>query len=880
MTHWHALSSQDAVKELKSDRKDGLSQSEVKKRRKKYGSNALSLKRSFSIPKILFSQFQSPLIYILLFAAGLTLVLAEYVDTVVIIAAVVINVAIGFFQEFKSENTMEKLRSLVEPQARVIRDGKKHIINAEELVPGDIVYFEAGDRIPVDARLIEQTALRINEAILTGESTPSIKDTRKLSNDASVSDRTNMVYMGTAVDSGVGMAIVTHIGEHTQLGKIAALVSQTEKPRTPLQQRLAEFSRGLGVLFSVLTVVVFFVGIAVGRDFLEMILTAVAMAVAAIPEGLPASVTIILAVGSQKILEKKGLVRKLVSAETLGSTSVICTDKTGTLTKATMELVEVTTLQASKVLKDLVDDDYASFTVKIGMICNDSSIEQKRGDIKDWKIIGDTTDNALYRGGLRMGYGEQEISKEFKRIASIPFDASTKYMATLNHDGKKGCSVFLKGAPEVVMKRARYVLKNGKKVELEKKDREFLQAEYEKMTGRGLRVLGVAYKSYTCKQETLNDNDTYDLVIVGFLGLKDPLREQAKSSIQACRAAGIHVVVITGDHRLTAKAIFNELGIKVKRGEIMEGKDLDAMSDKKLFEKIQKVKVFARVQPEHKLRIIKQWQKHDAVVAMIGDGVNDAPAIKTADIGVAQGSGSDVSKEASELIILDDNLQTLVLSVEQGRVIFDNIRKVVVFNLVDSLSEIMVIGGSILLGMPLPLLPAQILWINIVEDGLPSLALAFEPGEADVMKHKPRKHDEPLMNGEMKLIILVIGLLSNILVFGSFVYMYVNNLYPLATIQTIVFATMAVNSLFYIFSIKSLRANIWKTKLFNNKYLLMAIFGSATLVIAAVYLPSLNTLLRTVPLAPSLWAIPIGLSVLQIIMIEIVKYFYLKYHKE
>ncbi|MBU0671108.1 HAD-IC family P-type ATPase [Patescibacteria group bacterium] len=831
---------------------EGLSSAEIKNRQEKYGLNQLPQKKKASWFFILISQFKSPLVYILVAAAVMSIVLNEYVDAAVIMASVVINTIVGFIQENKANSAVEKLREMIEYEARVKRGGVKMKVPAEELVPGDIILLEAGDKVPADARLFDVNSLQINEAPLTGESVPIKKNIDALEKGTPLADRKNMVFMGTNITRGKGRAIVTETGTETHLGEITKMVKEVKEDKTPLQIRLEKFSKWLGILIVVICILIFVIGVIQGKGLFEMFLMGVAVAVAAIPEGLIVSMTIVLTIGMQKVVRQNALIKKLIAAETLGSVSVICSDKTGTLTVGKMQVAEVNAEDKPQALK-------------IGLLCNTAVIQNPDDELTDWKFLGDPTEIALVLGACSAGIKQQECYAQYPKIGEVPFDEDLKYMITMHQDGK-GCFLAIKGAPEKIISFA-------KGTPAQKKE---WQAEYEKMTSHGLRVLGMAQKKESCVIK-LEPDSIKDCEFIGFIGLKDPLRKEAKETLEMTKAAGIRPVVITGDHKLTAKAIATELGMKIHDKNIIEGTELDELDEKQLIEKVKDVEIYARVTPKHKLRIVDAWQARGAVVAMAGDGVNDAPAIKSADVGIALGSGTDVAKETADVILLDDNFKTINSAVEGGRIIYANIKKIILFLMSGGFTEVIVVAGALVLGLPLPVLPLQILWINLVEDSFPNLAMAFEKGEKEVMKDPPRPKNEGIMDKEMKIMIFGVGLIRDFILLVLF-YLLLKWTDNLPYCQTMIFVALGIDTAFVTFSFRSLRKTIWQRNPFSNWYLNGAVAIGILLIVAAIYVPFLQTALKTVPLGIKEWAVLISLALFELIALEIIKYIFIARH--
>lgn len=868
--NWHSLSEAETVKRLKTSI-SGLSVAVALERQSSFGFNELPAYRPPSGWRVFIGQFASPLVYVLLAAAVMSLILQDWVDVAIILAVIFSNSLFGWIQESKSNQAMAKLRLLEVLHAKVWRDERKIEVEARELVPGDRIFIRQGDKIPADARIIKSNNLQCSEAPLTGESAPVKKSVSVLPVGASLGDRTNMIYSGTAAVSGWCEAIVTATGGDTEIGKIGKLVSEVKEERTPLQAQLARFSRFLSLIIVLICLLVLISGWYQGRDLWEMLIVAVALAVAAVPEGLLVAVTIILTVGMQAIFKKKALVRKLAAAEALGGVSVICTDKTGTLTEGDMKIFKIVAAGREYLLPRHLEGDVLDkerdLISKISVLCSNASIENPNEPLQNLRILGDPTEKALIIGAIEAGHDPDSLREEYPREQEIPFDSERKFMATSNkHLREKHSHVFAKGAPEKILSFCSQVLIGGKKEVLSPAKAKDLREKMEAMTSKGLRVLACAYKTVP-KLKNIEE-ELGDLVFVGFIALKDPLREDAKATLDECRSAGIRTVLVTGDHKLTAKAIFSELGIKIE-GRLVEGRELDNWSDEKLAKNLREIDIFARVEPQHKLRIVKAWQSLGEVVAMTGDGINDAPALKAADVGIALGGGSDVAKETADIILLDDNFKVIVEAVRQGRIIFDNIRKVILYLLVGAFSEIVLISGAVILGLPLPILATQILWINLVNSGFPNIALAFEGEEGNVMSNPPRQRSESILNNRMKFIIFGVGLFTDLLIL-SFLFFFWGN-YELNYLRTMVFAVLGLDSLLYAFSVKSLRNSLFKSNIFNNSYLIAAVAISLALLMLAIYFPGLSSLFGAIALTPTDWLLIILLGSMKIFFIEITK---------
>lgn len=898
--HWHNLSFDKIAQILRTDLNQGLLEEEARERQGEFGKNLLPEEKPLSWLRILLEQFKSPLIYILLIAGIITLILKEYADSIVIFGAVFINALVGFLQENKASKALKGLRKIVKIKAQVIRQGNPKLIDSSNIVPGDVFILNPGDKVPADGRILEADNLEVNEMVLTGEWLPAEKHSNILPRITSLADRDNMVYMGTIVENGKGKVICTETGSGAEIGKIAIMMKETKEEKTPLQKKLARFSKIIALIIAIVCMGIFVEGmltlteIGFKERFKEMFITAVAVAVAAIPEGLPVSMTVILALGMQRILKKKGLTRSLLATEILGSTSIVCTDKTLTLTEGKMEISEtlcfksqVTSQNKKKwyeVFRQISDPDQV-LTMTIVVLCNEAFIENPKDLYPFWRIQGRPTDKSLLLGGAQVGLERPRLERKYSKIAELPFSTENKFIASL-YKKEDERILYVSGAPEKIIGLCSSLQIEGKQETLKEKFKQGLFRKLEGLTGKGLRVIAVAYKITNAHKFTTNNtNKTFekiggkfmqirDLTFVGFIGLRDPIRKGVKEAFILCRGAGIRPVLVTGDHLLTARAIARELGLKTEKENVIKGQELDQWSDVKLQEKIRDIEAYARVEPHHKLRIIKAWQKIGEVVAMTGDGINDAPALKQADIGVALGSGTDVAKESSDLVLLDDSFGTIVAAVEEGRRVIDNIRKVMTYLLSDSFSEIVLIGIALLFGLPLPISAVQILWVNLVEDGLPDIALAFEPKEKDLMKRKPEGHEVPLLTREMRAIIFIIGLITDFMLLGLFFWLWEQN-HDIAYIRTMIFACLTIDSLFYAFSCKSLRRNLWHINPFSNKLLVGAVVFGVLMLVLSIYLPVLRVLLKTVSLGFNDWLIVLGIGVMEIVLIEITKHYFI-----
>lgn len=887
MNKYYKLSVEDTLAELNTD-KQGLSISEVNQRLLSHGINQLPESKKFSAAALFLSQFKNPLVFILLFALIISFITKHYTDGWIILAVVMISTLVGFLQEYKANTALAQLKKLIKHKAKVIREGKEMIIAQTELVPGDIILLYSGDKVPADARIVSAENLETIEATLTGESFPIEKKVGKILDEVTIADQKNMVYQGTIISRGTGRAVVTDTGLETEVGRIAKMVNETEEESTPLQKQMLGFGKTIGLALILINVGIFGLGVFLGKPLFEMFMTSVAMVVAAVPEGLLPAMTIILAIGMQGLAKQKGLVRKMLATETLGSVSVICSDKTGTLTQGEMRVAEIVT-QTKRLSHNgtafsesiEADGDASHITaLKICLLCNNAIIENPDEAMHTWRIIGNPTDKALLLAGRAAGLHKEQLEKKVPRVSELPFESETKYMIT-GHETSEGHFIsYIKGAPERVLALMNYIDVEGIKEKMSSSKLVEIKKICDDLTTSGLRVIVVGYK----QEEGLVQysgtaiNNLSNFVYVGLIALNDPLRPEAKEAISLCESAGVRTLIITGDHKLTAMAIAKDLGLKINEKNIMEGAELDQVSDEKLENTINTISVFARVEPRHKIRIVTALQKNGEVVAMTGDGINDAPALKKADIGVAVGSGTDVAKETADLILLDDNFKTIVEAVKRGRGTFDNIRKVVLYLLSNSFNEVILIGLSLLFGLPLALLPVQILWIKMVEDSLPSIALAFDPVSQKVMNRPPRNKQEPVLNNESKKLLLMFFLTSVPLLFSIYYY-YISTTNNTALAQTMAFVGLGIVSRFYIFSIRGLTQPITSYNPFQNKVVNWSTIFGFLMIVIAVYVPFLNTLLHTVPLGIREWLILISYALVSLFLYEIGKRLFINNRK-
>lgn len=866
----YKIEAEGVVSKLSSNAEKGLTETEAKNRREKYGPNELPRGKRLTWLKLFLNQFANPLIIILLVAAGLTFYIEERLDTVIILLAVFVNTAMGFYQEFHSNKTLEKLKELIKVSARVLRDGSEKEVSATELVVGDIILLHEGVKVPADARIISDRNLEINEALLTGESSPINKNHETIKKETPLADRDNMIHMGTIVEKGEAKAIVTFTAIDTEIGKIAKLTKEVKETKTPLQERLDNIARTLTYVFALAAVVILVTGVFEKIPLVEMVTIAVAVAVASIPEGMPAAISVTLSVATKKISETGGLTKKLVAAEALGTTTVICADKTGTLTEGEMKVEKIVPSLNDTALTILALSNEA--IVEEGIqpeLLTDEKVKlSPKEKALEFKIRGEATDRAKMEYAFDNGKRLNELLNKFPRRAFLSFDPEKKYIASFHEINSNTYRIFISGAPEILIQKSAIG---------ESELREF-NNEYEKLSSSGYRVIGLATRDINNHPgfEKLKDEELHnfikDLKFEGFVTIRDPIRKDVKKTIEEAREAGIKIRMITGDHKLTAMSVGRDLGFMSTNESIIDGIQLDNTTDEQLETSIGRYDIFARVTPAHKIRIIKAYQKRGEVVAMTGDGINDAPAVKMADIGIAIGTGSEVTKEAADLVLLNNSFSSIEAAIKQGRVTFDNIRKLVVKQLSNSFTALLLIMSSLIFRVPLAVTAIQILWTNLVEDGLPSVALAFEPAEKDVMKRKPVKRGMPIMDKMAKIIIFVMAIISDFILVGLFLYLFFSTNMDLERIRTIIFMTLGIDSLLFTFSIKSLNTSIFKTNLLNNHYLLFSIAVGLILMFGAVYLPVFNKFLKTVPLNINEVLLVFVLVFIQIALIEIVKW--------
>jgi len=875
---WHSIPIDEVLSELKSGQ-DGLNSDDAARRLSEYGPNQLESPSKPSPLKIFLGKFKDYMVLVLIFAALISYVAGESTNAYVILGIVILVAIIGFIQEYKAERAMEALREMVAPEADVMRDGKMSTIAASDLVPGDMVFLEAGDKVPADARIVEETALQVIEASLTGESLPIKKSKEPQPEGANLADRKNMVFMGTIVSYGNCRAIVTATGLATELGRISGMIKHRQAD-PPLKIKLEQLAKRQALLVFAIAAIVFVLDASRGSPVMDSLIAAIALAVAGVPEALPFVVTLSLAFGTQAMARKNAIIRRLPAVETLGSTTVICTDKTGTLTTGEMTLREVQTFRTIDVdgpgytpegsfseqgrLIDPQEEDLVRL-LKIGTLTNNADIEKANGN---WRIVGDPTEGAIIVAAKKAGILDT-IRKSCTRIVEYPFDSDRRRMTTVDEVLGEGKIVSMKGSPETVLGKCSHIARADGVLPLTEEDKKMILDRADGMAGRALRVLAFAGKTLDSTDPLEMDFVESDLIFAGLAGMMDPPRKEVMDAISVSKRAGIRTVMITGDHRLTARAIGKELDIG--NGEVIEGSDLEKMSEEELQARIDEVSIFARVTAEHKVRIVEALKKRGNIAAMTGDGVNDAPALKAADIGIAMGkTGTEVTKEASDMVIADDNFATIVGAVLEGRRIYDNIRKGTTYLLAVSFAELATIFVAVILGYPIPLLAAQILWINVVAEEFPAIGLALEPAHAQIMTKKPRDPKESMPS--RSLLIYTLGIAGAIVTGTLGLYMVSLEMgQDLSYARTMAFVGLGFFTVYNAYSCRSLDESIFQMNPLGNKPLLLGIAGSIFSILAVVYIPFMQSIFQTRPLTSESWVMVLGVGLLVVVAAEVMK---------
>jgi len=859
-------SAEETEKELFTDKNNGLSENEAEKRLLKFGPNVLSEKKRTSLIVRFFEQFKDFMVITLIVAAIISFAVSvingenDFFDPIIILLIVILNAVLGIVQESRAEKALAALKTMSAPNAKVIRDGNLKIIPAKNVVPGDLIAVETGDFIPADARLVSSVSLKVEESALTGESVPSDKNEKDVfKTDVPIGDRKNMLFSGTSVSRGHGRAIVCRTGMDSEIGKIAAMIINDEETHTPLQKKLADTGKILGLGALGICVVIFFIGIFRGIPPFEMFMTSISLAVAAIPEGLPAIVTIMLAIGVQFMARKNAIVKKLPAVETIGNASVICSDKTGTLTRNKMKVVEIYPPN----LKEKI--------LTYSALCSDSYLNSKG------EIIGEPTENALVASALGYGIDKNEVIKQMPKVGEIPFDSERKLMTTIHNAGESRYIVITKGAPDILIGKCTRCLTGNKIVPMTEGQKGRLLHQNRQMANNALRVLGVAYKEigYIQKNPEVGQTEK-DLIFIGFTGMIDPPRLEVSEAVSNCKRAGIKPVMITGDHLLTAMAIGKKIGIAAEGDKAISGKDISRLSEEELSEKIEEYSVFARVSPEDKVKIVKAFKNKGHIVAMTGDGVNDAPALKTADVGCAMGiNGTDVAKGAADIVLADDNFATIIHAVKQGRIIYSNIKKAVHFLLSSNIGEIMTILAAMLIGFPTPLLAIHLLWVNLVTDSLPAVALGLDPANSDIMDGRKNSRTRGLFSKSVWSRICVEGMMIGSLALLAFAVgnvMYDNGL---MIGRTMAFCVLSLSQLVHAFNMRS-EHSIFKEGAFANKYLIFSFISGVFLQAGVVMTKPLAAVFKVASLDSKQWLIVAVLSLMPIIIVEFDKLFFAK----
>lgn len=892
---WYQKEPSTVAEELHSNLQKGLTNEQAQKHIEKYGYNELVGKEGLTIWQMFLNQFKDFLILILIGSAIISIVAGEVVDAVVILIIVILNAILGVSQERRAGKALEALQQMASPKAKVIRDGKTIELPSKELVPGDLIILETGDYVPADIRLTKSANLKIDEASLTGESVPVEKEAADiLDGEVSIGDRSNSGFMGTIITYGRGEALVVNTGMDTEIGQIAEMIESYEEEDTPLQRKLAEFGRLLGYIALAIVGLVFILGVFRKEPLFKMFMTSISLAVAAIPEGLPAIVTIVLALGMKRMIQRHAIVKRLHAVESLGSITTICSDKTGTLTKNEMTVVSVYTPQKTYevtgkgyepegeyLFKDETIDPKAekdlSFLLKIGALNNDARLEKntEKGYEDTWKLLGDPTEGSLTVATMKAGYYISELKEEIPRVQEIPFDSDRKRMTTFHPNPEKEGQyhAFVKGAPDMILDLCTKIYKHGSITQITEDDKKAIMKANSGMATESLRVLAFAFREFAELPDDLTPEIIEkDLIFVGLMGMIDPARPEAIEAIKLCKTAGIHPVMITGDYKDTAIAIAKELGILERESQAMSGAELDKIGENEFTRIVKDTNVFARVSPEHKVKIVEALRENGEIVAMTGDGVNDAPALKRADIGVAMGiTGTDVAKETAAMILTDDNFASIVSAVEEGRVIYDNIRKFVSFLLSCNVAEILIIFVAMLFGWPIPLEPIQILWLNLVTDAFPALALGMEPAEPNIMEIPPRDPQESIINRKIRWGIILQSIAMTAAVLG--VFRWTLNVYDdLHIAQNFAFVTLITSELLRSYTARSEDFSIFTLGLFTNKFVIGGTLLSFALLLLVMYIPALQPVFGTIGFNANQWGVALLFALIPSVVAEVSKF--------
>ncbi len=878
---YHAISAEDVCRYFEVDAQKGLTEKNVRKRQKEDGENALPAHPPRTFVSALLHQFTGPLMAIIAVAAGVSFAIGHIADGIFISSIIILNALLGAFQESKAERALDVLKKSLAFQAVVLRNQRRHAVDSRDIVRGDIVLLSPGDRIPADGRIIQEEGLLVAEAALSGESYPVQKIAHEIGEEAGVTDRKNMVYAGTIVEDGTGKYVVTHIGEETQMGRIARLIGTQSERQSPLQKSLAQLARWMTGFVLVAVGVFVWIGLAKGQAFDEVMLAAVALVVSTIPEGLLPAVTVVLVLGMRRLADDKALVRRLSAVETMGAIGVICMDKTGTLTTGHMRVSHVRVPDEIFTEKDTTQricfpgggDACMPMHMRalmIGFLVNDAIVENPESAMEEWRVNGRPTDRALLMAGLQSGMRQNDILQGKILKAQVLFDSKRKYATRTYQDGD-GQETYILGASEKVMEMCTSLAFYEGSVPMDDVQRTRLRLYMEEMTREGYRLLACAQKIV----RSASKDNSGDVEFIGFIALKDPARSDVQDAIATAQGAGVRPIVITGDHRNTAAAILRDVGIDVHQENIYNGDEIEKMDEVSIAHVVQHAQLFARVSPEHKIRIVRALIAQGQVVAMVGDGVNDAPALKAADVGIAVGSGTDLAKTVADVVLMDDSFATIIRAIRQGRLVFLNVKRILFFLLVDDLTELVLFFVALLMGVPLPLLPAQILWINLIEDGLPGMALTASRSGKDLMKQPPRRLNESLLSRSLMGFAGTIFGVTSLFAIGVFFGALKMNM-PIETVRTILFVFMSIDSLLFAYMMHTFNQPLLSRQALSNKYLNGAVVFSLAILLAGVYVPFLQNILSTVALSGEVFAIIIGVALVEIAILEYAKRFFVR----
>lgn len=877
---WYREDPKHIELELSTDFENGLSEKRVNELQERYGKNVIEEDIGPGFLARLVTQIKSPLVFVLLIAGLFAFGLGALLDAIVIFIALAINIAIGLVQEGRASKAFEKLNASQEKYTFVWRDGKKKRVLAEDIVVGDIIVLESGMQVPADVRILEENDLEINEASLTGEWVSVPKEAKTLEKDIPLAERANMAWKSTLISTGAGRGVAVEIGSDTEIGRIAEGLQKETDVVTPIQRNIARIARFLTVIIIAVSAAILVLGILRGLPLTEMVLMAIAIIVSVVPEGLPAAVTVVLAIGMEKILKRGGLVKNLLAAETLGSTTIILTDKTGTLTQSKMELTAIHTHDSVIRADDATEEDLShSDVLRMAVLTSDAFVEEDPEEAGKLVVHGRPIEKAILSAGLEKGFSQRELNKEEVEVDFLPFSSENRFAASLRSPvDRKMNRLYISGAPEFLLDVSSRYYSGGHMRHMDGEAEARFREVLEKESRKGRRLIALTFKDVKFDRMPRSKRGEPDirvaenLVFAGLLVFEDPIREDVHESMALARSAGARVIMLTGDNPNTAITIARQAGIATENNTAVLGDELKNYSDDELYDLLMREKVFARVLPDHKFRIAKVLRNKKEVVAMTGDGINDAPALRNADIGVATGSGTEVAKEASDLVLLDDSFSIIIAAIEEGRRIIDNLKKIVTHLISTSFGEVFLIGGAMIAGTGLPILVAQLLWVNIIEGGLLNFAFAFEPAEKDVMKRNPRSAEHSmLLTKSVKKLILTIGITTGIFTLALFLILHSLGV-PIEELRTIMFITLSFDAIFFIFSLKDFHRPLWKINPLNNKFLILSVFMSAVLLIGALTVPVLKTLLQIAPLTPVEVLLLAGVGVFNLATIEIAKF--------